>query len=325
MIFKEIVIKTTELGHEMVAGVLIEQGITTFAIEDRRDLDTIMNNKSVPYDYVEEGLLNEEYGKVSIKVYLADNYQGAQELEMLLGSLQVLESEYKDLLGFLDIDISSVDDEDWKDNWREFFRPLPVGERFLIKPSWEQAEPTDRIILEIDPESSFGTGQHETTALCLEVLETMEVKDNKVLDMGCGSGILGIGAALLGAGRVIGVDVDQNATEIAKKNSKANGINQGFFSVRQGNVLENKNLYRELTEQPFDIILANIAADILVEMAGFFAKALVSDGVLIASGIIESKTDKVTRGLAVFGFDIEYIGYKNDWVVVKCRKKKDST
>ncbi len=176
-------------------------------------------------------------------------------------------------------------------------------------------------MLEIDPESSFGTGQHETTALCLELLEKIPVRDKTVLDMGCGSGILGIGASLMGAKNVVCVDIDKNATEIAAKNAAKNDIRNDAFTVLCGDVLEDKETYNAVKSRKYDIILSNIAADVICRMAPVFHDIIIEDGILICSGIIAEKKEITVGSLKESGFTIAETAEKNDWVAVKCIRK----
>lgn len=318
MIFNELIINTNSAGSELVSGVLIAAGVSCFATEDRADLDEILSNKSIPVDYVEDSLLAAGDGTVRIKVYLADNEQGIMTADEVEAGISRLKKEYGAELGSLVIIKNRVDDSDWADNWKKFFHPLSIGDRFIIKPSWEECDPDGRIVLEIDPESSFGTGQHETTALCLELLEKVDTEEKSVLDMGCGSGILGIGAALLGAKSVLCVDIDKNATDIAKKNARVNRISQDKLTVLCGNILDDSEAKDRVCSSGYDIILANIVADIIAEMAPVFTDVLKEDGVLICSGIIAPKKDVVINSLAENGFAIEEISEKNDWVALKC-------
>lgn len=318
MIFNELIINTNSLGYEMISGILLEAGVSCFAVEDRADLDEILGNKSIPIDYVEDNLLADSGGLVKVKVYLADNEQGKLAIDEVEAGINLLKIESEFDLGSLEIIKNKVDDNDWADNWKEYFHPLLIGERFIIKPSWENCDADGRLVLEIDPESSFGTGQHETTALCLEMLEKINIKDKTVLDMGCGSGILGIGAALMGAKSILCVDIDKNATDIAAKNAVVNKLDDGKLAVLCGNVLEDKAAYDKVHSGKYDIILANIVADIIRGMAPIFADVLNKDGMLICSGIIAPKKDIVIASLEENGFIIAEVAEKNDWVAVKC-------
>ncbi|MBO4452969.1 MAG: 50S ribosomal protein L11 methyltransferase, partial [Clostridia bacterium] len=218
MIFDELTIHTTTAGSEVISGVLFNEGVTCFSVDDPRDLAELLDNSTVPIDYVDEGIIRDD-GDVIVRVYLARNEQGKIRLEGILAGIEKLRAEGEDWMGTLKTSLAESDEKDWEDNWKQYFHPLPIGERFLVVPSWEKADDPTRIVLEIDPASSFGTGRHETTSLCLEALEKLCIPGMNVLDMGCGSGILGIGAALLGAAHADAVDIDMTAARIAGENA----------------------------------------------------------------------------------------------------------
>ena len=191
----------------------------------------------------------------------------------------------------------------------------------MVVPSWEKEEGKGRIVIEIDPASSFGTGRHETTALCLEALEKLNVEGRDVLDMGCGSGILGIGAALLGAKHIDAVDIDMVATRIAEENAEKNGVPASVMSVYCGNVLSDEALWISFAEKKYSVILANIVADIISDMLPLFDSCLLPDGRMVCSGIISPRKEFVLDALASNGFEVEELKEKNDWVAIVCRKK----
>ena len=320
MKFNEITIHTTTAGSEVVSGVLFNEGITCFSVEDPRDLAELLENKYVPVDYVEEGLLRED-GDVLVRVYLAENEQGQLQLEGVLAGIERLRATGEEWLGSLETELSVTDEKDWENNWKQYFHPLPIGEKFLVVPSWEKEEGKGRIVIEIDPASSFGTGRHETTALCLEALEKLSVEGSDVLDMGCGSGILGIGAALLGATHVDAVDIDMVATRIAEENAEKNGVSKETMAVYCGNVLSDESLWSYFADKKYDIILANIVADIISDMLPLFDSCLNENGRMVCSGIISPRKEFVLDALEANGFEVEELKEKNDWVAIVCRKK----
>ena len=199
MKFHKITVHASSLGVEFIQGVLMGAEAECFEIIDPTDLQELLDTQYVPFDYVDDALLETKDDEPMVRVYLADNSQGREKMEFILEGIEALRNETEFDLGSLKTEISETDDSEWADNWKEFFHPLPIGNSFVVKPTWEDWEGEDRIVLEIDPESSFGSGQHETTSLCLEALEDISLEGVSVLDMGCGSGILGIGALLLGA------------------------------------------------------------------------------------------------------------------------------
>ena len=320
MKFNEITIHTTTAGSEVISGVLFNEGITCFSVDDPRDLAELLENKYVPFDYVEDGLLRED-GDVLVRVYLAENEQGLLQLEGVLAGVEKLKQSGEDWLGTLETELSVTDEKDWENNWKQYFHPLPIGEKFLVVPSWEKEEGNGRTVIEIDPASSFGTGRHETTALCLESLEQLAVSGADVLDMGCGSGILGIGAALLGSTHIDAVDIDMVATRIAEENAEKNGVSKETMAVYCGNVLSDESLWSYFANKRYDIILANIVADIISDMLPLFDSCLKQDGRMVCSGIISPRKEFVLDALEANGFAIEELKEKNDWVAIVCRKK----
>ena len=320
MVYDELTIHTTTAGSEVVSGVLFNEGITCFSVTDPRDLAELIENGGVPVDYVESGLLDGQ-SDVTVRVYLARNEQGAIQKTGIIAGVKRLKAENgnAEWLGSLDITVSESDDKDWENNWKQYFHPLSIGEKFLICPSWEKVPGEGRTVIEIDPACSFGTGRHETTALCLEELEKQDIAGKDVLDMGCGSGILGIAALKLGAKHVDAVDIDMVATRIAGENAEKNGIPEGLMDIYCGNILTDGTLCESLVQNSYSLILANIVADIISDMLPFFA-CLDAQGHMICSGIISPRRDFVVDALGKAGFVIESIREKNEWVAIVCRK-----
>lgn len=321
MVYDELTIHTTTAGSEVVSGVLFNEGITCFSVTDPRDLAELIENGGVPVDYVESGLLDAQ-SDVTVRVYLARNEQGAIQKTGIIAGVKRLKAENgnAEWLGSLDITVSESDDKDWENNWKQYFHPLSIGEKFLICPSWEKVPGEGRTVIEIDPACSFGTGRHETTALCLEELEKQDIAGKDVLDMGCGSGILGIAALKLGAKHVDAVDIDMVATRIAGENAEKNGIPEGVMDIYCGNILTDGTLCESLAQNSYSLILANIVADIISDMLPFFARCLDAQGHMICSGIISPRRDFVVDALGKAGFVIESIREKNEWVAIVCRK-----
>lgn len=320
MIYEELTIHTNTLGSELVGGVLIASGVNCFVTEDFHDLTEVMEQKSIPFDYVEDSLLKDP-GEVLVKVYLAPNEQGALQKEEILSGLRKLKAETEFDLGELRVSFGTSDEQDWADNWKQYFHPLPIGKKFLVKPTWEESDDSTRLVLEIDPASSFGTGQHETTALCLEELEDLPLSGKALLDMGCGSGILGIGAALLGSTDVTCVDIEQTAADTAAENARVNRIPEGVLKTYCGNVLTDASLCKTvLPDDRYDVITANIVADVIIAMLPLFRSSLKQNGLLLCSGIIAPKKDVVLQALRENGFSVSAVREKNDWVIINAIK-----
>lgn len=314
----EVKIITTTAGIEPVSGILLMNGIGGYAVEDKEDFAQFLEDKTTFWDYIEEDLLALRDCETKITFYLADNNQGHETLTAVKRSLLSLKAADKeDLYGALTIDLGALSEEDWANNWKQYFKPFPIGNRILIKPTWEEipADVGDRIVLELDPSSSFGTGSHMTTRLCLEAIENIlaETTVQDMLDMGCGSGILGIGAKKLGARHVTAVDIDENSVRIAKENAAANHLTDLDYSAYVGSITEDETLFASLCEKRYDLIAANIVADVLIWMAPYFTKLIAETGKLIVSGIIAERSEEVLDALKAFGLCVVDFSEKEDW------------
>ena len=227
-----------------------------------------------------------------------------------MAELAALDTEKK--FGRLVCELSNVCEEDWANNWKQYFKPLKVGDKLVVKPSWEPLEETDRTVLEIDPESSFGTGQHNTTQLCLELLEKTLHENDKVLDLGCGSGILSIAALLLGADNACAVDIDLNSVKIAKQNAEKNHITPDKYVTYAGNIIGDEELLKKIGGG-YNLITANIVADVLIAMAPLFGDFLVPMGTVIISGIIIERCDEVMAAMEKAGFKRTELRESGGW------------
>lgn len=318
----EIDIYTTSDGVEPVTGCLLNIGINGFAIKDAADFEAFLSDKTSNWDYIDDDLMGLKNCETTVTVYLPENAQGRENLEAIKSELKALKGrDLEDKFGRLEYCLKNVREEDWENNWKQYFKPLCIGEKLLIKPSWEEAEKNEsRKILEIDPASSFGTGQHNTTQLCLELIEKNLNESDKVLDLGCGSGILSIGAVILGASSVYAVDIDENSVKIATENADKNHISKDVYTARCGNIIEDEQLVTEIGTG-YDLICANIVADVLIAMRNRFSGFLRENGTLIVSGIIDSRKDEVLETIKTQGFELTEIREKEDWVAASFKKK----
>ncbi|MGN1412126.1 MAG: 50S ribosomal protein L11 methyltransferase [Oscillospiraceae bacterium] len=311
---------TSTNGVDELCANLMDIGIKGFVIKDANDFQEFLDNKYGHWDYIDDDLMNLSTCETSVTVYIPDDNQGAEmviSLKALLKKLKSNDTENK--FGRLELQFSNVKEEDWANNWKQYFKPLKVGKKLLIKPSWEDYNNfDDRIILEIDPASSFGTGQHNTTKLCLEFLEDCIHKGDKILDLGCGSGILSIGAMLLGADNVVAVDIEDHCIRTALENAQKNNIPLEKYTTYCGNIIDDEELSNKINDT-YDIITANIVADILIGMRNHFKKYLKKDGILIISGIIDERKEEVINKITEIGFNVEGIKELDGWVSVKLR------
>ncbi len=291
MEWTEVNIYTTTEGIELLCSKLGDIGIKGFSIKDPEDFKEFLENKNGQWDYIDDDLMGLSECETCVTVYMPTNGQGAEMLiaiKSMLAEMKAADTE--GAYGRLEAEMSSIREEDWANNWKQYFKPFKVGEKLVIKPSWEEYDNSDgRIILEIDPASSFGTGKHHTTRLCLEVLEKYLNKGDKLLDMGCGSGILSIGAMLLGAKSAVAVDIEENAAATALENAVKNHISPDVYKTCFGNILTDEKLADEIDDK-YDIIAANIVADVLIAMKESFLRYLKKGGILIVSGIIWTRS-----------------------------------
>ena len=307
----EIDVFTSTEGIEAVTGSLLGMGINGFAIKDAKDFDDFLNDKDANWDYIDNDLMGLKNCETTVTVYLPENAQGLENLEAIKLELKALKQrDTENAFGRLEYELKNIKEEDWANNWKQYFKPLCVGEKLLIKPSWEKTEPDEkRKILEIDPASSFGTGQHNTTQLCLELVEKNLHEGDKILDLGCGSGILSIGALLLGAKSAAAVDIDENSVKIAKENAEKNNISSDIYTAYCGNIIEDNALVEKIGGG-YDLLCANIVADVLIGMSGIFAKFIRKGGTLIVSGIIDMRKDEVLEVIKAQGFELTEIREK---------------
>lgn len=318
MNWTEVSVYTTTEGIEPVCGRMLNIGITSgFSIRDAKDFEEFLDNKNGNWDYIDDDLMNLKSCESCVTVYLPENAQGAEMLAALKSEMEQLEKcDDDNAFGRLAVELANVREEDWANNWKQYFKPIKVGQRLLIKPSWENVDNDDnRKILEIDPASSFGTGQHHTTRLCLELLEKNVREGDRMLDLGCGSGILSIGGVLLGADNAVAVDIEENSVKIARENIEKNGFDEKTIKAYCGNIICDKAL-RDTLGGGYDIITANIVADVIIAMSGYFGTFLKDNGTLILSGIIVERKDEVLDAVKQKNFTVVEVREKEGWAAV---------
>lgn len=280
----EACIETKSGEIDALCAALEALGIEGICIEDEADFQAFLENNKQYWDYVDESLSTYYSGKSRIKFYLPDEEKGQETLNAVHRALGK------------EITASYIDDADWENSWKENFPPLEIGKRLLVVPEWLKPEPGDRAVLRLEPGIGFGTGNHATTRMCLEALESMDLTGKKVLDLGCGSGILGLGALALGAAEVTGCDVDPKAQDAARGNAALNGIQKEHFQIYAGNVLTDDGLRKRLGGG-YDVVLANIVADVIISLCKYFRTYLAPEGILICSGIIDERASEIETEL----------------------------
>lgn len=323
MKFKKLDIYTKSDAVQVLIMQLSELGITGFEIYDKADFEEFAKGGEYHWDYISDSLCKEmENVKTHITCYVQHNEQGMEMLNAVSGVLAQLRENDGEFYGSLELVVDEVNEEDWANNWKQYYKPFTVGERLLIKPSWEKVEDAfGRKVLEIDPASSFGTGQHHTTRLVLELLDRLIHGGERVLDLGTGSGILATAALLLGAKEVTATDVFLNSVKTAQENAGKNGFGSDRVKVFCGNVADDEEL-RGKIGGGYDVITANIVADVIISMSPYFAGFLKSDGVLIVSGIITERLEETLAALSENGFEVTERQEKEDWNALTLRQMK---
>lgn len=317
MEWTEVDIYTSADGIELLCSKLMDIGVKGFVIKDSDDFKEFLDNKNGQWDYIDDDLMGLADCETCVTIYLPVNEQGADMLMSVKSMLADMKSGDTDnVYGRLEAELSNICEEDWANNWKQYFKPFKVGDKLAVKPSWEEYSDENRIILEIDPASSFGTGQHHTTRLCLEIIEKALNSGDKVLDLGCGSGILSIAAILLGASEAVAVDIEENAAATAMENAVKNNIGAEQYKTYFGNILSDDALANEI-DGKYDMITANIVADVLIAMKDFFVRYLKKGGTLIISGIIEERMDEVLTAVEGVGFIRKQVSKKEGWAAAE--------
>ena len=315
----EVTIWTTSAGIDAVTGMLMDLGIDGFVIEDAQDFADFLKDTEIYWDYVDEELSKEKQeAETNVKIYVEDSPEGAELLAQVDAGLAAIRTrDAEGAFGRCVTELASIRREDWENNWKQYFKPFAVGEKFIIKPSWETCDNLDgRIVLEIDPSSSFGTGTHNTTQLCICELERLVKPGDRLLDMGCGSGILSVAARLLGASDIGAADIDPNTVNIARENAEKNGFE---LTTYVGDVTGDAALDEQIGGG-YDIIVANIVADVIMGMQEILKRKLKDDGTLIVSGIIAPRADEVQESLLGAGFVLRNRQQSGDWVAMTLTK-----
>ena len=318
----EVFVATSQMGLEPVEGVRYQCGLNGLMIHDEADFAEFLENPNREWDYVADELVEEKQEQTTgITFFLRDNLYGREQLSQIKSALQSVKETEKELdLGSLEVTMKNVAEEDWANNWKKYFKPFPVGDKIMIKPSWEELPAqTDKIILKIDPGHIFGTGTHETTQLCMELIEKYVKKDDMVLDIGCGSGILSIASLLLDAKEADAVDIDPNAIQIAYENSDRNDIDRSRYHVKAGNILEDKELQASYSGKKYDLVAANIVADVIIALTKQVPDYIKDGGIFLCSGIITERKEDVLEALKAANFAVLDIKEKTSWVAIATR------
>ena len=310
-------IDTVPAGLEPLESALSALGIDSLVIEDEEDFRRFLEQNTQYWDYVDEELDRSMAGKCRVTFYVEENEAGfgqAAAARIMLAKLKSEHPEYAPLLMTMD----GIEDADWENNWKAFYKPMEIGERLIVIPDWEDADPKGRVALRLNPGLAFGTGGHATTRLCLTALEKHVRPGMRVLDLGCGSGILSIAALLLGAESAFACDIDEKAADIAYENAALNGVGRDRYTVRAGDVLTDAGLQKDMGTG-YDIVVANIVADVIIALAPAARRLMKEGGVFLTSGIIDAREAEVRAALEAAGFTVEEPAASEGWYSFLCR------
>ena len=313
----ELKIDTTPAGITPVSELVEELGITGLVIEDEGDFHDFLEHNRQYWDYVDEELMEAKRGVCRITFYVSADNEGMDMVAKVRAALLELKNRRSDC-GNLQMTMAQMDDADWENNWKQFYKPMEIGERLIVVPEWESAKTHGRIALILNPGLTFGTGSHATTRLCLTALEKHVAAGQRVLDLGCGSGILSIAALLLGAEHAFACDIDEKCVDVAYENAALNGIGKDKYTVRWGDVLSDKQLQKEMGGQ-YDIIVANIVSDVIIGLAPQVRPFLKEGGLFLTSGIIDTRAAEVAQKLRDAGWEIVEERQSEGWFSYLCK------
>ena len=305
MEYTEVTISTTTQGAEVVSDILMRLGAAGTQILDRADLPD-PSKPTANWELMDQSVIDLMPEDVQVKAWFDE-----ESLNKIISSLREQLTLLKNQdLGTLDISLQGVKEEDWAENWKQYYKPFRIGKHMVVKPTWEPWDAREGdLIIEIDPGMAFGTGTHETTAMCVGMIEKY-YRGGAMLDVGTGSGILAIAAARLGAKDILAVDIDPDAVRVAKENVEHNGLSQ-VIEVKKGDLLQGLS-------RKFDFAVANILAPVICMLAAPLKNHLEENGVFVCSGVIAEAEEEVTAALLAAGYVIDEIQHKGDWVAFSC-------
>lgn len=300
----EITVETAGDQLEDLAARLTANGVTGLVLEDEADFRDFLERNRQYWDYVDDQLMERMKGAARIKFYVTDDPEGQKQLERWMEGIDLPYTAVK------------LRENDWATSWQKYYRPMPVGQRLYIVPQWEREEPVPqgRSPLYLNPGLTFGTGSHASTRMCLEWVEELCTSGDQVLDLGCGSGILSIASLILGANNAMAVDIDPKAVDVAYENAAMNGIGKDRYTVLAGDILTDSSLKAQLSSRKYNMVLANIVADVIIPLSAHVRELLAPGGVFLCSGIIDTRSEEVLKALEQNGLSPTGRKDRDGWV-----------
>ena len=306
----EITLNLPQTELDAVCARLTANGVTGLEIEDEEDFKVFLEQNRQYWDYVDDDLMDRMAGACRVKLYVTDDADGQTTLRGYLAGLENYEYQQR-----------SLAEEDWATGWQKYYKPLTIGEKLYVVPQWMKEEPVPdgRVPLYLNPGLTFGTGSHASTQLCMEGLEQAVCPGDRVLDLGCGSGILAIAALRLGASHALGVDIDPKAVDVAYENAAMNGIGKDRLKVVAGDVLSDRAFAGSLERKGYRVVLANIVSDVIIPLSAQVADYLTDDGWFLCSGIIDTRADEVQAAIEKNGLKVVSRRERSGWVSFTAR------
>ena len=310
----ELTVDSASQGIELLEAALTMNGFDSFVVDDEADFHRFLETNRDYWDIVDEELENSMDGVSRVRLYLSDGPDAMEEVGRLRTLLASLPSAYPDAdFGPLRLGLANVRDEDWENNWKQYYQPIPIGQKLVVVPKWMEHAADGRVPVYLDPGMIFGTGAHASTQMCMLRLEECIHGGEEVLDLGSGSGILSITALLLGAAHATGVDVDPKAEDIARENAAINGLYSDRFTAVTGNVVTGQAELQDLFDRRYDVVCMNIFADVIIPMAAVLPRFLKENTVVICSGVLENRYDEVRAAIEAAGLRIRSLQTMKDW------------
>ncbi|MBQ1372243.1 MAG: 50S ribosomal protein L11 methyltransferase [Oscillospiraceae bacterium] len=319
----ELTIDSASDGIGLLEAELTVNGFDSFVIDDEAEFHTFLETNRDYWDIVDEDLEKSLDGVSRIRLYLEDRPDSLEELARLRELLAALPQAYPEAeLGSLRLNLADVKDEDWENNWKQYYQPIPIGQRLLVVPKWMEPDRSEgRIPVLLDPGMIFGTGAHASTQMCMLRLEELIRGGEELLDLGSGSGILSITALRLGAAHATGVDVDPKAEDIARENAAINGLGADRFTAVTGNVITGQAELESLFSKSYDVVCMNIFADVIIPMATVLPRFMTEKTQLICSGVLETRYEEVRQAIEAAGLQITGLQIMNDWCCFTAQKE----
>lgn len=321
----ELSIQTASAGVETVAERLTVLGYDSFIIDDQAEFEDFLEQNRQYWDYVDEDLAQKMQGLSQIRLYIEDGPTAPETLRQLEAELALLKRQRPGAdLGTLEIRLQNLQEEDWENNWKQYYQPLPIGQKLIVVPQWlDPHQDPARIPVRLDPGMIFGTGAHASTQMCLVALEEAVHGGERVIDLGSGSGILSIAALLLGAATATGVDIDPKAEDIARENAAFNDLHGDRFTAVTGDVIGDRSAMERLAQGGYDIVLANIVADVIIPLAPVVPHFLRPNALFICSGILDRRLDEVRSAIEAAGLEVAAVRTQEDWCQITARLPRE--